>query len=69
MNPLELIEKVKTKKSLTEDEIRSFVKAISDDKVPDYQTAAWLMAVRLMSSLSRKRTFMPPTGLEIAGLK
>ncbi len=43
----ECIRKTKMRQPLTAEEIRAMVTGITDGTVPDYQTAAWLMAVCL----------------------
>ena len=45
MNIIQLIEKKRDKKPLTEDEISWFVAALCSDKIPDYQVSALLMAI------------------------
>jgi pyrimidine-nucleoside phosphorylase len=44
---LRLIEQTKRRRSLTSDEVAWLVNSYLRDEVPDYQVAAWLMAVRL----------------------
>ncbi len=45
MNPVELITKTRDGVALTTDEIGFFVKGITSGEIPDYQAAAWCMAV------------------------
>lgn len=45
MNIIQIIEKKRDKKPLTEDEISWFIAALCSDKIPDYQVSALLMAI------------------------
>ena len=45
MNPVELITKTRDGDALTTDEIGYLVKGIANGEIPDYQAAAWCMAV------------------------
>jgi pyrimidine-nucleoside phosphorylase len=47
MNPVEIIAKKRDGKTLTRDEINAFVQGFVRGDIPDYQAAAWLMAVVL----------------------
>jgi pyrimidine-nucleoside phosphorylase len=47
MNAIELIAKKRDGHELTESELRFFVNAFTNGEIPDYQAAAWLMAVYL----------------------
>ncbi len=46
-NIIEIIEKKRDKKPLSSDEINYFVENVTNDKIPDYQTSALLMAIFL----------------------
>ena len=56
MTMLEIIEKKKFKKELTDDEIRFLSDAAANKSVPDYQLAALLMAIRLNGMTHRETT-------------
>jgi pyrimidine-nucleoside phosphorylase len=45
MRPIDLIRKKRDGGELSSDEIAFLVRAYTDDEIPDYQMAAWLMAV------------------------
>jgi pyrimidine-nucleoside phosphorylase len=45
IRPLDVIRKKRDGGELSADEIQFLVRAYTDDKIPDYQMAAWLMAV------------------------
>ena len=47
MNPLEIIIKKKTGKSLSQSELKYFIESYLDNKLPEYQMAALLMAINL----------------------
>jgi len=55
MNMIQIIEKKKLGKSLTQEEITFFVNGAADGSIPDYQLAALLMAIRL-NGMSREET-------------
>lgn len=55
MNMIEIIEKKKTGKVLTQEEITFFVNGAADGSIPDYQLAALLMAIRL-NGMNREET-------------
>ncbi|MGH9553081.1 MAG: thymidine phosphorylase, partial [Terriglobales bacterium] len=45
MRPLDIIRKKRDGGELSSDEIGFLVRAYTNDEIPDYQMAAWLMAV------------------------
>lgn len=45
MRTVDIIAKKRDGQALTEDEINWFIRAYTDEDIPDYQVAAWLMAV------------------------
>src|SRR6478752_10351132 len=45
MRPLDLIRKKRDGGEMSSDEISFLVRAYTDDEIPDYQMAAWLMAL------------------------
>src|SRR4029450_13795649 len=47
MRPQDLIEKKRDRRGLTRDEIAFLIRGYTRDEIPDYQMAAWLMAVFL----------------------
>ena len=51
-----IIEKKKTGHALSEEEIRGFVKGVTDGSIPDYQTSALLMAI-CCQGMTRQETF------------
>lgn len=53
---LDIIEKTRDGRSLTDSDIRRLVTGIVDDSWPDYQLTAWLMAV-VLKGLSDQETF------------
>ncbi|MBQ7867587.1 MAG: thymidine phosphorylase [Clostridia bacterium] len=55
MNMVEIIEKKKLGKTLSQDEITYFVQGAADGSIPDYQLAALLMAIRL-NGMNREET-------------
>jgi pyrimidine-nucleoside phosphorylase len=56
MRAVDIIIKKRDKKVLTKDEIEFFVRGITSGEIPDYQVAAWAMAVLLNGMNSRETT-------------
>ncbi|HPF19206.1 MAG TPA: thymidine phosphorylase, partial [Bacillota bacterium] len=56
MNMVELIQKKKDGETLTREELEFFIRGISDDTIPDYQTSALLMAI-CFQGLDKEETF------------
>jgi len=55
MRAVDVIIKKRDKKELNREEIRFFVRGISNGRIPDYQTSAWAMAV-LLNGMSPRET-------------
>lgn len=55
MSAKDIIEKKRDKQELTRGEIREFVDGFTSDEIPDYQAAAWAMAV-LLNGMSDQET-------------
>ena len=56
MNAVEIIAKKRDKNELSKEEIEFFINGVSTKQVPDYQAAAWLMAVMLNGMNERETT-------------
>ncbi len=56
MQPTDLITKKRDGKALSKEEIEYFIQAYVRDEIPDYQAAAWLMAVYL-NGMSAQETY------------
>ena len=56
MNMVELIQKKKDGETLTREELKFFIRGVSDDTIPDYQTSALLMAI-CFQGLNKEETF------------
>jgi len=56
MNPVDIIIKKRDKQELTRDEINYFIQGITSGQIPDYQTAAWAMAVLLNDMTDQETT-------------
>jgi pyrimidine-nucleoside phosphorylase len=56
MRAVDVIIKKRDKKELTREEIRYFVRGISNGRIPDYQVSAWAMAVLLNGMTPRETT-------------
>jgi len=54
MNVIDMIAKKRDGKELSPEEIEFFVRAYTRDEIPDYQAAAWLMAVYLRGMTDRE---------------
>lgn len=55
MDILSIIEKKKNKVELSDEEIQFFINGVCDDSIPDYQSAALLMAIRL-NGMNKRET-------------
>ena len=56
MNAVEIIAKKRDKNELSKEEIEFFINGVSTKQIPDYQAAAWLMAVMLNGMNERETT-------------
>ena len=56
MRAVDIIEKKRDKKELTKEEIQFFVQGFTRGEIPDYQVAAWAMAVMLNGMTSQETT-------------
>ncbi|MBR5641288.1 MAG: thymidine phosphorylase [Firmicutes bacterium] len=56
MDMVNIIEKKKAGQALSEEDIRGFVKGVTDGSIPDYQTSALLMAI-CFQGMDRAETF------------
>jgi len=56
MNAIDVITKKRDKLELTKDEIEYFISGLTSKQIPDYQAAAWLMAVVLNGMNERETT-------------
>ncbi len=56
MHPVEFIREKRDGRAHAPEEIRAWIEAIAQDRVPDYQVAAWLMAV-YFRGMTREETF------------
>ena len=58
MRIVDLIDKKKKGLELTREEINYFISSLVDKSIPDYQTAAWLMAVWFQGMTSAETAFL-----------
>ena len=58
MRMIDLIERKKRGKELREEEIRYFIEGFTDGRIPDYQAAAFLMAVCFTGMTDREIAWM-----------
>ena len=58
MRAVEIIEKKRDKIELSKEEIEFFVRGYTDGIIPDYQAAAWAMAVLLNGMTAVVTTFL-----------
>ena len=56
INAVDIIEKTRDKKELTDEEIKEFITEYVKGNIPDYQLSAWLMAV-YFNGLTKRETF------------
>ncbi len=56
MRAVDVIIRKRDKQILTKDEIEFFIKGVTSGEIPDYQVAAWAMAVLLNGMTSRETT-------------
>jgi pyrimidine-nucleoside phosphorylase len=54
MQPLSVIEKKRDGMELSREEIEFFIQYYTDDRIPDYQAAAWLMALFIQGMTDRE---------------
>ncbi|MDD5922673.1 MAG: thymidine phosphorylase [Eubacteriales bacterium] len=66
MNMQDIIVRKRDGRELGEDEIRWMVRAFTEGTIPDYQMAAWLMAV-YFQKLSEKETFILTDAMRTSG--
>lgn len=55
MNIIDVIEKKKTKQTLTNEDIQFWIDGVTDGSIPDYQTSALLMAI-VLNGMNEKET-------------
>jgi len=67
-NMLDFIGEKKSGKELDPDRIAAFIKSLVNGEIPDYQTAAWLMAVRL-NGMSKSEVTALTKEMAFSGLK
>ena len=60
MNPVDIIVKKRDGGELTRQELDFFIHGVTGGAIPDYQTAAWLMAVYFRGITDQETTHPPP---------
>ena len=66
MRPLDLIRKKRDGGELSSDEIEFLVRAYTRDAIPDYQMAAWLMAVVIRGMTRPELTALTSAAADLA---
>ncbi len=66
MNIVEIIELKKDKKTLTDEQIKFFVKGVVDGTIPDYQASALLMAITI-NGMNERETAVLTEAMRVSG--